>query len=127
MAFKGDVKYTMRPGADLKIKGNIALRWKRFTQECVGEVKRNSPPPPKFGPIEPSGVNKRSINPGGAVTSDGRTDIDPGNIRCEVYGTSGYSGYLNNGTRYMAAREYFVSSVERVYSSMGQAIFQGAI
>ena len=80
------------------MKKRNAIAWKQVHQECVGEVKRRSP--------HDTGNNERSINPEGAVNVEGDIDVNPDNIKLDVFGTSGYSGFLEVGTRHMGAQPY---------------------
>lgn len=64
------------------------------------------------GSPKKTGHNMRSImfevGPGGEVAK--------GDLEGAVYGTSGYSGYLEVGTRFMAARPYFKPALDRNFT-----------
>ncbi len=65
-----------------------------------------------------TGNNSRSIKfevgPGGAVAKE--------ELSGAVYGTSGYSGFLETGTVRMAARPYFKPALDRNISKLPQGV-----
>lgn len=117
--FKCDVKVRVNPLAARQINERIAVGWINVIQECVKEAKDRTP--------HDTGHNMRSINPAGAVHSSGATTIDPKKIDGEVFGTSGYSGYLEVGTHKMKARPYIVPAVESVMQNKAPGILGGIL
>ena len=71
----------------------------------------------KGSPVD-TGNNRRSImfevGPGGEVAK--------GDLEGAVYGTSGYSGYLEVGTRFLAARPYFKPALDRNIKKLPEGI-----
>lgn len=58
------------------------------------------------------GTNRRSITM--EVSGLGRNQyVDPNGMEAAIYSTSGYGGFLEVGTRYMAARPYFRPAMEK--------------
>ena len=69
----------------------------------LDRIKETAPPPPKFGPIPATGYNRSRFR---------YTMVDGMGMRYTIVGDSGYAGFLEFGTRKMAARPYIAPSVE---------------
>jgi len=119
MAMKCDFKLKLAPNPALLVKGKFAIAWKQFHQECVTSVKRESPK--QYGNL------MRSINPAGELNSRGDRDVNLSDLLLEIFGTCGYSGYQNSGTRWMAGKFYFERGVQLVADGAGRAILEGCI
>ena len=102
----------MRISCDFKLNlktKEVQDKVKKATQKALKDVVVDIANDTIQGSPVDTGNNRRSImfevGPGGEVAK--------GELEGAVYGTSGYSGFLEVGTRFLAARPYFKPALDR--------------
>ncbi len=113
---------------DLRTKevGDAVLKASRLAMrdtiiDIAKEAVENSPVSATYPSISkvnrpPTGNNKRSIKFESSGFETGEGVIDQNGVQGAVYGTSGYSGYLEVGTALMLARGYLKPALDRHFT-----------
>ena len=126
------------PGMQAKILKAVQQSLKDVVIAVAKDAIENSPVSPEWPSISkvnrpPTGNNKRSImyqigsaapvQPNkGKVVNQTSTDPGPlGDLEGAVYGTSGYSGYLEVGTALLPARPYLFPAVTERFTQSEMA------